>query len=126
MNEPKSSLLKMSFSLVLCLPHPTQDLEHCCSVVTGTRLPVTTSRNYISDHSIQRAEILSPTTQVVKITPVRLKSQGSEYLQRKVHCAAKNVFIFFCFLKNGRKSKGCTACVYGFHYLGEFISAFAR
>lgn len=44
----------------------------------------TLSRNYIiSDHSIQRAETLNPTTLGVKITLVRLKSQGSEYLQRK-------------------------------------------
>lgn len=75
-------------------------------------------------HRTQRAEALSPTVDVVEITPARLKSQDSRYLQKKVHWAAQT--IFFSFLKNVSSGKGCTEGISGFHYLGEFIPAFAR
>jgi len=93
----------------------------------GSRLPLIPSTNHIiSGDGIQSAEELSPTTHIVEITPVRLKSQDSKHLQRKVHCAAETVFIFFSFLKNVRNGKGYMVCMDGFHYLGEFISAFTR
>lgn len=103
MNRP-TSLWSWISPLLFAYLTPLRILNIAALWSLQTKLPLTTSRNYIiSGHSIPRAETLSPTTLVVKIAPIRLKSQGSEYLQRKVHYAAENVFIFSSFLKKWKK-----------------------